>query len=87
MTRFKNILVPLDFSEPSLKALYYGITLAAEVDAKLLLAQIVSSSPETASSVQKPGPKQARARMIKLIPPEFQAESSYQAISRAGRVE
>src|SRR4026209_1714189 len=39
----KKILVPIDFSECSLFALRYGINLAKQVDASLMLVHVASS--------------------------------------------
>ena len=40
MISLKNILVPTDFSEPSKKALAYGLTMARAFNSKLILAHI-----------------------------------------------
>jgi nucleotide-binding universal stress UspA family protein len=40
MIRINRILVPVDFSEPSKTAVNYGLSLAVEFDAELLLANI-----------------------------------------------
>jgi Universal stress protein family len=44
MISLEKILVPVDFSEPSKKAVSYGLTLAAESNASLVLAHIVPQS-------------------------------------------
>jgi nucleotide-binding universal stress UspA family protein len=43
--RLKNILVPTDFTESSIKALDYGMALAQQFDAVLWLVHIVEPSP------------------------------------------
>jgi nucleotide-binding universal stress UspA family protein len=40
----KKILVPVDFSDPSKKAVTYGLSLAAQFNAKLIIAHIVPES-------------------------------------------
>jgi nucleotide-binding universal stress UspA family protein len=44
MIALKNILVPVDFSEPSKKAVTYGLTLAGQFNADLIIAHIVPES-------------------------------------------
>jgi nucleotide-binding universal stress UspA family protein len=46
---FKRILCPLDFSDASLKALDYALSLAKEADAELLLLHAIESLPESAN--------------------------------------
>ena len=45
---FKRILCPLDFSESSMKALDYGLSLAQEADAQLLLLHVIEGVPDMA---------------------------------------
>jgi nucleotide-binding universal stress UspA family protein len=45
MIGIARILVPVDFSDPSRKAIRYGISLAVEADAKLILAHVVPFYP------------------------------------------
>jgi nucleotide-binding universal stress UspA family protein len=40
-----RILVPVDFSDPSRKAIQYGLSLAVEADAMVILAHVVPFSP------------------------------------------
>ena len=44
MIHTQNIMVPVDFSEPSQKALTYGLSLAEQFKAELILAHIVPES-------------------------------------------
>ena len=44
MIAFRTILVAVDFSEPSKKALTYGLSLAEQFNAKLIVAHIVPES-------------------------------------------
>ena len=41
MISYKRILVPVDFSEASKKAVTYAMTIAAQTNAKLFVAHIV----------------------------------------------
>jgi universal stress protein A len=43
ITQLKNILVPLDFSEMSLKSLRYAVSFAKQFGAKLTLAHVVQA--------------------------------------------
>jgi universal stress protein A len=47
ITHLKNILVPLDFSETSLKALQYAVSFAKQFGAKLTLLHVVQSPAYT----------------------------------------
>ena len=43
--RIKRILVPVDFSEPSRKALHYAVYFAKQFNAEILLLHVVEPSP------------------------------------------
>lgn len=45
MARFRHVLVPVDFSEASARALGYGLSLALEAEARLTLAHVIPLSP------------------------------------------
>ena len=45
MFSVRTILVPVDFSDPSKKAVGYGLSLALELEATLVLAHIVPVTP------------------------------------------
>lgn len=49
VTLFKRILCPLDFSDASLRALDYALSLAREADADLILMHAIESLPESAN--------------------------------------
>src|SRR5262245_28879621 len=74
MISLKNILVPTDFSEPSKKALTYGLTLARTFDSKLILAHIASDPIALATK-----------DVEKLVPAEVKA--SVRTIVKTGSVE
>jgi nucleotide-binding universal stress UspA family protein len=44
MIDIKRILVPVDFSEPSKKAVNYGLSLALQFEARLVLTHIVPTN-------------------------------------------
>jgi len=44
--KFENILMPVDFSEPSVKALEYAISLAASFGSRLHLVHVVNNEIE-----------------------------------------
>lgn len=46
MIQFRKVLVPLDFSEPSKRALDHGLAFATRLKAKLVVAHII---PEAAT--------------------------------------
>ena len=63
MINVKKILVPVDFSEPSKKAVNYGLSLALECKARLILSHI---TPFDALVYET-----AKARLLTLIPVEY----------------
>ena len=76
---FKRILCPIDFSPPSFTALNYGVSLAQEADAQLLLLHVIEGLPDSAHWKQ-PNPfiveylrvseKEALARLRAAVPQE-----------------
>jgi len=53
---FKRILCPIDFSDSSLKALEYALTLAKEADSELLLMHVIEGLPDAPHWQQPPSP-------------------------------
>ena len=53
---FKRILCPVDFSESSLKALEYALSLAKEADAELLLMHVIEGLADLKHWQQPPSP-------------------------------
>ena len=51
MVSFKTILVPTDFSNPAKKALSYGLTLANQFSAKVIIAHIVSGTDKLSNEL------------------------------------
>jgi nucleotide-binding universal stress UspA family protein len=76
---FERILCPVDFSESSLKALTYALSIAQEADARLLLMHVVEALPLRddemldhfeLSRYRDEMIKEARARLQQMVPEE-----------------
>lgn len=76
---FKRILCPIDFSDPSMTALSYGVSLAQEADAQLLLLHVIEGMPDSMPWTQPNAfiieylhatEKEALARLQAAIPQE-----------------
>ena len=78
MIRIQNILVPVDFSEPSKIAVNYGLSLALEFEAKLVLAHIAPFDRELYEA--------AKSRLIDLIPAELRESLHFETIVKGGDV-
>ena len=70
MNEVKTILVPVDFSEPSKRALTYGFTLANLFDGKVILAHIVPES-STVAFPQEEQEDVARLQLKALVPEKY----------------
>ena len=93
MFRIQKILVPVDFSASSKKAVYYGISLALEFNARLVLAHILMASPYWArirsanlTAFDRQEYDEAKSRLSKLIPPECREDLNSEIIVKAGDV-
>ena len=78
MIRIKKILVPVDFSEPSKKAVNYGLSLCTEFKARLVLTHIV---PYDALAYLT-----AKANLLELIPAEYREKLDFEIIVKGGDV-
>jgi nucleotide-binding universal stress UspA family protein len=78
MIRVKTIMVPVDFSEASKKAVNYGLSLALEFESRLLLAHIAPYDPQAYDS--------AKRLLLDLIPKEYREGLDYEIIVKAGEV-
>jgi nucleotide-binding universal stress UspA family protein len=78
MIRIQRILVPVDFSPCSKRAIHYGISLALEFNARLVLAHI--------TAFDKQQYEDAKSRLLTLIPPEFREGLHSEIIVKAGDV-
>jgi nucleotide-binding universal stress UspA family protein len=76
MIHTNKIMVPVDFSEASKKAVNYGLSLALEFNACLILAHIT------------PYPKltDERARLLDLIPPDCRDALNFESVVQSGEV-
>ena len=94
MISLKKILVPVDFSEPSKKAVTYGLTLARQFNASLTIIHIVPEStallyavPAQLLEIEKGQYAKAAAEIRNLVPSEYAAKSSVQTIVKIGNIE
>jgi len=93
MNLFKTILVPVDFSEPSRKALDCGIGLAVRLKAKLVIAHIVPESllldslPLESALLETKHREKALLDIQALLPEPLVKQLDLQIIVKTGRVE
>ena len=93
MLFFKTILVPVDFSEPSRKALDCGIGLAVRLKAKLVVAHIVPESvlldsfPVESAVLETKHREKALQDIQALLPEPVVKQLDLQIIVKTGRVE
>jgi nucleotide-binding universal stress UspA family protein len=78
MIHVKKIMVPVDFSEPSKKAVNYGLSLASEFQARLVLAHIATFD---AASYER-----AKVELLRLIPPDYRDRLDFEIIVKAGDI-
>ena len=78
MIHIKKLMVPVDFSEASKKAVNYGLSLALEFQARLILAHIVQY--DTLAYLT------AKARLLELIPDELRERTDFEIIVKGGEV-
>jgi len=78
MVHVKKILVPVDFSEPSKKAVNYGLSLALQFNARLVLAHIAAYDP---GAYQR-----SKAMLLTLIPAEYREGLDYEIVVKGGDV-
>jgi nucleotide-binding universal stress UspA family protein len=94
MISLNKVLVPVDFSEPSRKAVTYGLTLAGQFNASLILAHIVPESsallyaiPTQLLEIDKEQYAKAAAEIRNLVPTEYTAKVNLQTIIKIGKIE
>jgi nucleotide-binding universal stress UspA family protein len=94
MISFQRILVPVDFSDASNKAVTYGTTIAAQTNAKLFLAHIVHDTsalkyalPSETFEVEKHQYEAAKRQIQKLIPPECKGICDVEMIVKTGSID
>src|SRR5687768_14553289 len=79
MIRLKNILVPVDFSEPSKIAVNYGLSLAREFEASVILAHITPFDRRLY--------EMSKLHLLELIPSEFRNNLHFETIVKGGNVQ
>ena len=89
--RIRNILVPIDFSDCSRKALQYALALAKERDASLILLSVVSvhfaiGKPSSIADMQFTNQARAKTRkaLHALIQSEVHGEVTAKSLVRVG---
>jgi nucleotide-binding universal stress UspA family protein len=94
MIAIKKILVPVDFSEPSKQAANYGLSLALQYNARLILTHIVPSNvglvytfPTESFAFEKAQSGYAKSMLPGLVPAEFQERVNLQTIVKIGIVQ
>jgi len=94
MISLNKVLVPVDFSEPSKKAVTYGLTLAGRFNASLILAHVVPESspllyaiPTQLLEIEKEQYAKAAAEIRHLVPSEYAARLNLQTIVKTGNIE
>jgi nucleotide-binding universal stress UspA family protein len=93
MIGIRKILVPVDFSEPSKTAVNYGLSLALQFKARLVLSHIVSPStglvytfPSESLAFEKDQTKYAKSMLPSLIPEEYRSPVDLEIIIKVGEV-
>jgi len=94
MISYKRILVPVDFSEPSKKAVTYALTIAAQTNAKLFIVHIVPDTsalnyafPAETYEAEKQQYEAAKREIQKLIPPECAAMFDIETVVKTGSID
>ena len=78
MIHIKKIMVPVDFSEASKKAVNYGLSLALEFEARLVLAHI---APYDTVAYET-----AKVHLLDLIPADYRERFDFEIIVKSGEV-
>ena len=78
MIHIKKIMVPVDFSEASKKAVNYGFSLALEFEARLVLAHIAPYDGVAYLT--------AKADLLQLIPADYRERIDFEIIVKSGEV-
>jgi nucleotide-binding universal stress UspA family protein len=93
MIKLESILVPVDFSQPSKKALRFGLSLAIQFRARLVLAHVIPSLalfdygfPERIQELEKKALEDAKESLHEMIPAEYRERVSLRPIVREGDV-
>src|SRR5688572_17479643 len=94
MIDIKTVVVPVDFSEASRKAAKYGLTLAVQLNARLVLAHIVPdasvftySVPPESYALHQEQYEMARRDIQNIIPAQFLEKFDVETVVKVGEVE
>jgi nucleotide-binding universal stress UspA family protein len=93
MIDIKRILVPVDFSEPSKKAVNYGLSLALQFEARLVLTHIVPTNvgmvytfPTESFAFEKDQAAFAKSMLPSLVPEAYRDRIDLETIVKVGVV-
>jgi nucleotide-binding universal stress UspA family protein len=93
MIGIRKILVPVDFSEPSKTAVNYGLSLALQFKAQLVLSHIVTPSPgliytfpSQSLAYERDQTHYAKSMLPSLIPEQYRSPVDLEIIVKAGEV-
>jgi len=78
MIHVKKIMVPVDFSEPSKKAVNYGLSLASEFKSRLVLTHIAAFDTVIYDK--------AKMQMLQLLPADYRDQLDFEIIVKAGDI-
>ena len=78
MIRINKIMVPVDFSEASTRAVQYGLSLALDLKARLVLIHIVPFDPVVY--------EKAKSDLLEMIPADTRERLDFEIIVKAGEV-
>ena len=91
---FRRVLVPVDFSEPSRKAVNYGLILAERLQAHLILAHIIPESsaltyafPSETRKIEREQFEKASRAIDDLVASQHAAKVKVQKIVKVGHIE
>src|SRR5215471_17141844 len=94
MVTFKKLLVPIDFSEPSKRALEHGLALATRLEAKVVVAHIVPHTSALAYAfpienlaIETTQSQRAAQELRTLIPEERSKLLDIQFVVKTGHIE
>jgi nucleotide-binding universal stress UspA family protein len=93
MIGIRKILVPVDFSGPSKTAVNYGLSLALQFKAQLVLTHIVCPStglvytfPTESLAFEKDQANYAKSMLASMIPEEYRSKVDLETIIKVGEV-
>ena len=78
MIHVKKIMVPVDFSQPSKKAVNYGLSLASEFKARLVLTHIAAFDTAIYDK--------AKMQLLQLLPADYRDQLDFEIIVKAGDI-